>query len=505
MSYADLRTRFAEKYKGDIKDPVLNILLDTIDAFQKDVQEKLLLSAYSSWSRDIPDGLFEVLRRNLFGQMFPGPVFTVAQAALRDVKTAEPVLLEQFHHFSLQDAEGNKNLFTPQNKTWIIPAFTNDVLIDSDGSTLKLGFKILPDNLPDADDAFISIFADNADPLILERIRCRIALLCGFVESGREKPSVFRSTYPGIYNLNDDFFQTPYQNRFINIPFSLFKKAAKSMSGGTLWLSLEELGHVKEQLDKKLTINSFTVWNMAGREMLVSSGDQFRYVLTGLNMFRNETLITSVSDIGHDPAVEYIDSSTVMDPGYPFQYTSTANNRKDAMILAVTPAPAGDLKIQYKQYDLSDLCVDIPAGKPFALLKGLDERLRSVQSIVATSRNEALNDKKRIWDYFNSLVASRNRWLTKEDLRAAVHTFPPFGSISDIIVFDKISYEEKVGRVKGFITPFTEIIIPIRSEDLLKKPDKAYFERELGLYLKSRAVNGNFLRVKFVSYSDRNS
>jgi hypothetical protein len=126
--------------------------------------------------------------------------------------------------------------------------------------------------------------------------------------------------------------------------------------------------------------------------------------------------------------------------------------------------------------------------------------VKSVQSLTPTQRIDVLNDKERIWDFFRSLLASRNRWLTRDDLRNAVSTFPPFSSRHKIIVTEKIRFKEKVGRAPaGFLTPFTEIVIPVREKELLQDPDLTYFEHELGTYLKSRSVSGNFLKPKLIS------
>lgn len=501
MSYTDLRTRFAEKYKGDVKDPILNMLLDTIDAYQNDVQEKMLLSIYSSWSQDIPDGLFEVLRRHLFGQMFPGPAYSVAQASLREANDAIPIKLETYHHLSLQDDEGNKNLFTPQKSVWIAPAFSNDVSVESEGDNLILGFQIVRKNLEmEEGDGLVSLFAENIPTIIMERLRCRIAQFSRFFESSVEKKSYFRSSYPSAQNINSDFFEIPYSSLFINIPFSVFlEHGFIKGDDNKIYLQFGGLADYEKKLYKKLTINAFPVWNVVEKEVTIQNTfSSFRYALPELHSETKETLITSVKDIGKEPPVEYINSATVMDPGYPFQFTSAVDKATDSLMLAVTPQPEGELKVRYYQYDLSDLSIDIPAGKPFTLYMGMDEHLHSVFTIVNTSRNEAINDKERIWTYFRSMLASRNRLLTKSDMNAAIKSYPPFGGNYEIIDFENVVFQEKVGRVKGFLTPYTEISIPVLIDGLLKAPDKPYFEREIGLYLKNKTVNGNFIKVKLI-------
>ena len=122
-----------------------------------------------------------------------------------------------------------------------------------------------------------------------------------------------------------------------------------------------------------------------------------------------------------------------------------------------------------------------------------------MQSLTPTHRIEAINNKENVWKYFRSLLASRNRWLTKDDLRAAIISYPPFANAGNFVAANNIEFEEKVGRVKGFLTPYTEIKVPISEGELLIEPDKNYFERQLGLYLKDKTVNGNFVRVNLVS------
>jgi hypothetical protein len=137
------------------------------------------------------------------------------------------------------------------------------------------------------------------------------------------------------------------------------------------------------------------------------------------------------------------------------------------------------------------------------LYEGIDERIKSVQSLAPTRRIDVVNDKEKVWEYFRSLLASRNRWLTRDDLRAAVDTFPPFSSRRNVVVKEKIRFQEHVGRApEGFLTPFTDILIPIRERELLAEPDKTHFEHELVLYLKSRSVSGNFVRTRLVSEDD---
>jgi hypothetical protein len=161
------------------------------------------------------------------------------------------------------------------------------------------------------------------------------------------------------------------------------------------------------------------------------------------------------------------------------------------------------VKIGYYQYDIGGHSLSVGEGRSFGLYKGVDERIKTVQTLTPTHRLEALEDKQRIWDYFRSLLASRNRWLTRDDLRAAVCTFPQFGGRRNLVVRERIAFKEQVGRMaEGFLTPYTEIVVPLRDRTLLQEPDQTHFEQLLETYIKRRSVNGNFVRVKLVSVDE---
>lgn len=492
--------RFMSEYKGDIKDPILTMLLDTLDAYLKDVQNQTLLSTYAQRSDQVSDGLFEVLRRHLFGQMFPGPAYTVAQGSLREVTSAPAVLLKHHHYFNLQDQEGNKVLFAPQRPTWIVPSHTNDIRVETSGDNLLLGFNILIDNLPAEPDGAVSVYTGNVDPLLCEQLRCRLPQRIDRARDGVREAGM-RRRYPGTFDVAGDFFTTPFESRFLFIPFDLLQNAGQKTRGeGVVWLNFPGLASHAQELNQKLTLNAFPMWNFVDQEMLAVQIDGFRYRLPITSHASQETLIYAAEDIGVDPPVEYMNAATVADPGYPYQYTTSANIKRDDIILSVSPPPSGDLKLRYYQYDLGEACLNIAAGRSFGLYEGIDERIKSVQSLVPTQRIDVLNDKERVWDYFRSLLASRNRWLTRDDLRAAVGTFPPFSSRRKIIAKEKIRFRESVGRApEGFLTPFTDIVIPVREKELLAEPDKTYFEHELVKYLKSRSVSGNFVRTRLIS------
>ncbi len=499
MSSIDFRARFLDAYKGDIKDPILTTLLETINSYQENVKTQHLLTTYTQRSDQLSDGLFEVLRRHLFGQMFPGPAFVVTQLSLREVASAHPLLLDQNHYFSLYDHEGAEVLFAPQQPSWVAPAKTNDVRIKTYGEDLMLGFDIVVDHLAEAPEGIVSVYTGEVDPLTVERLRCRLQ---GGSRAHPPPASIIRSSYPGKFSPIDDFFHTPFEHRFLSIPFQLFTGAAKRSSDGLIWLPFQGLGAFGQQLEKKLVMNAFAMWNMVQYEAAPIPVDNFRYTMSITDHGRRETIIGSVHDFGTTPPIEYMEASTVMDPSYPFQFTSSGNIRRDELILAFSPTPQGEIKVRYFQYDIGESATDIASGRTFGLYQGIEERIKSVTSLTPAGRLNALNDKEKIWDYFRSLLASRNRWLTREDLRAAIGTYPPFSAKSSLVAGERIRFEEQVGRVNGFLTPYTEITVPLREKVILNPVDRPYFERELGLYLKRRTVHGNFLRVKLSSVDE---
>ena len=81
-------------------------------------------------------------------------------------------------------------------------------------------------------------------------------------------------------------------------------------------------------------------------------------------------------------------------------------------------------------------------------------------------------------------------------------SFPPFIAKERTIAAEKISIREKIGRIRGFIAPYTEITIPVFREELLQLPDKLYFQKLLGSYIKKRTINSNYLGIRFVSINE---
>lgn len=503
MQYIDIKTRFYQQYKGDIRDPILTILLDTLDRYQYDLQAQNLIGVYAPWSGQMGDGLFDALRRNLFGQMFPGPAFVTAQASLFEVQTAEPFEMMTHHICSLQDAEGNKNTFSPQRPTWILPAFSNEVSVKVDGEDLLLGFPVVfehwIDEFPQAE---LSIFTAGIDPFIIERLKCRI-LNFGIKNRKKRYVSPFRSPsiYPGASSPAEDFFITPFEYSFVELPIRLLAEYAVLDDAGTYWLRLESMADTANDFGKKLTFNAIQLWNLVRSEMIAQRISETEFSMPETNSLQRHTLITSVTDLGSLPPLEYADTATVLDPGYPYQFSSVSE-KNGVLRLALTPAPSGDVKIQYVEYELGNLIENISSGRAFGLYQGMDERVKSLQSITPTHRNEALADKQRVWAYFRSLLASRNRLLSRDDLRTAIVGFPAFARRSSLIDATRISITEKVGRVRGFLTPYTEVTIPVPDESLLKQPEKKYFQQEIASYLKERTLNSNFLGVRFISINE---
>ncbi len=503
----DMRQRFYEYYQGNLDDPVINIVLDTLDAFQKEVQEKLLLTTYSQWNEGNTDGLFESLRRHLFGQMFPGPAFVIVHATLRNASESKCLKIDKYFPFSVQDSEGNQHLFSPQSPSWIAPSSTNDILVEARGDTLILNMNVFHANIEDTDGE-INIYCGGVDPYLIERMRCRIYQMSGYSDSAAEPEMPFRSAYPGMYQIRKDFFHTPYHSKFLKVPFSLLRTIARkngNSSKATVNLPFEGMGQFANDLSRKLTMNAFVMWNIIEKENLLRrTSDGLSFSLPNLRLHKNRVMINSVQDTGIDPPAEYLDSSVVLDPSYHHQYTTESDNDNDSITLRLHPKPIGDIKIYYSVYDLDPKCRTIQAGNSFSFYRGLDESIRSVHSLTPSGGNESINDKEKIWEYFRSMLSSRTRLLTKEDLRTAIANYPAFASRPDIVDPKEIEFNEKIGRVRGFITPFTEIKVSFGDPDIVNNDsERNYFEREMGLYLKNKTVNGNYLQVKLVGNDNR--
>lgn len=498
MLEIDLRNRFLSKYDGEVNDPILNILLDTIEEYQKELQDELFLSAYTSWNNELSDGFFEILRKNMYGELYPGPAYSVVHSRLAQYKSSEPLFIDTFHHLSTQDEYGNKIFFSPHKPTWIVPNSSNSVVVDTENEDLLLGFNLWDLNSLDSK-YYISLFLNNVEPMIIERLKCQI-FLTSRISPNVDKKSVLRTEFPLVEDTNKIFFQTPFHSRFINIPIDFLKKKFNQQKPGDIvWIKFNSLGEYAELLDKNLIVNAFSIWNMMEKEMVLTKPiDKFKYKLLGMDFSNKETIVTGVFDTGQDPAIEYFNRSKLMNPSFPYQFNTYADRAGDAMILAINPPPKGNVKVKYMQYNLSDETTNIPSGKSFTLYRGLDEDIYSVQSILPTVRNNVVNNKKDIWKYFRNLVASRNRLITREDIRTAIISYPPFAANQENIHYDGIEFNEKTGRVRGFITTYTEIVVPVNLEFLLKSPEKEYFELTLGLYLKEKTINGNYLSVKFV-------
>lgn len=495
MLLSKFRTKFYEKYRGDLRDPVFDIILDTFDSYNSEVLEHYLLSIFQSSNNEIPDAFFEVFKKNLFGAFYPGPVYCITQASLRNVKESSALKLYNDTIFNLQDSIGNKNILCPVYENWIVPAYKNEVEVRSSGSNLLLGFDLTIDNINFDDNPFVSIYFHDIDSFTIERMRAVFSQNCILADYPNE-PINF--AYPSNLHFSKHFYSNPYKSKFILIELESFIRKLQKYDD-LYWYDLNGLGELSSLLVNRLKINSFTLWNFINRENTISiKQNDYYFELKDLSLNSMETIISRVWDIGFSPFREHFDSSIISDPNYPYQFTSSIDKDRDLIKLILKPNPEGDIKVQYYQYDLNDLIMNIPSGKPLTLFKGMDENLKSVFTITETKRNLAINSKKNVWDYFTNQVSSRNRLLSKQDLKYGIQSCPFIESQSNQILFDNIVIEEKIGRVKGFITTYSEISVPIKSFQKLSKYEINFLERSVGNYLKDKTVQGHYLRVKFI-------
>jgi len=493
----NMRRRFFEKYKGDIQDPILKTILDTIDAYNNDLQNDLLLTANDVLDDEISDSFYEIFSKHFFGQLYPGPIYTVAQAKLMDVKSSNPFLIEKNHHFSMQDINGNKIYFSPIQESWIVPAFTNDIGVSIYGDDLILIINILKENL--IDNGYASIYFDTNDILLLERFKYAIFKLTNFYEPFYQFKSSFSDTFPLVSEFKTDFFQTPYLSRFIKIPFKYFKNISNESTSNSLNLKIEGFAKYSRAFEKKLTLNSIPLWNIIKKEQILNSiNDKNLFFLNDTNNSQYTTIITKVSEIFNNEEKEYFSQKEIINPLFPFQYSHIYNNERNGILLSLNPQPVGNIKVEYLQFDKTNNSDELSKGRSLTLYMGLDEIISNMQTIINSTRNNLIKSKKEIWNYFTNMLASRNRLLTKEDIKSGIISYPLFSGNKNIVDYSKIKFEEKVGRIKGSIGTFTEITIPVSVPELLISPEKDFFEREIGLYLKNRTVTGHFLRVKLV-------
>lgn len=494
----DMRRRFFEKYRGDIQDPILKTILDTIDTYNYDLQNDLLLTASDILDDDISDGFYEIFVKHLFGQLYPGPIYTVAQAKLMDARSSNAFKLEKYHHFSMQDLQGNNVFFSPIKECWIVPSFTNDIGITTSGNDLVLILNILKDNLDN--EGFAYIYFDSNDNLLIERLKYRIFRLSGYYEPFYQSESSFGGVFPLISDFKSDFYQTPYLTKFIKIPVSYLKRLNYGDDSNSIILTIEGFAKYSRAFEKKLTLNCFPLWNLIQKEQILSSiNDKNLYFLNDTNNAKFETFIKKVADTANQNEIEYFSQKDIVNPLYPYQYSTIYNNERNGILLSLNPQPAGNIKVEYLQYDTTENSDELSKGRSLTLYMGLDEIISNMQTIVNASRNIISKNKKHIWDYFTNMIASRNRFLTKEDIRVGIISYPLFAGNKIVADKSEIEFEEKVGRIKGSISTYTEISVPVQIPDLLISPEKDFFEREIGLYLKSKTVTGHFLRVKFIN------
>ncbi|TAK64518.1 MAG: hypothetical protein EPO24_03235 [Bacteroidetes bacterium] len=522
MTFVELRDLFEEEYAGEIRDPVLDSILHAVHAYQDDIQNRLLLSVYARHTTGISDAFFEILCRHLFGQMFPGPAYIVLHGMLRD--GTGPIKLEQGMYFDVQGRAPNGDerqvSFAPMQSTWLIPSYKdNDIAVEPSGNDLLLGFPLQTKHLGGSQETAISVFIDSDNLFLIERLRCRLYELGSRIDEEKKDVNPLLDEQPTRLRIAKDFFVTPFEARTLRIPVHLFRNAISGKGGNeVIQLRFQGLGDFAPELDQKIKMNSFLAWNMVEHEDWIfgnkeSTGGSFRFSIRNGSLKTHTTIVKSVVNEEGGEQRRYLDASSALDPLFPFQYTSTVDSDNDAILLSLSPVPHGEVKLSYFMYDTSPVATGIPQGKPFTMGQGIEKGIRTIQSLSEAQRVNVSTNKEAVWEYFRSMIASRGRWLTKDDLRGGIAAYPPFASLRSAINFDDIRFRESVGRIPyrdsnnqlqfGFLTPYTDIEIPVREQALLNNPDKDYFRKRLTGYLKQRTIQGNFLQVKFIPEEDK--
>ena len=498
------REHFEQLYKGTIQDPLLDALLQALDQYSTDLYNKFLLESYAQKKEGIDDGYYEILRQNLLGPLFPGPVYSVAEAT---AKSAQAITLDEASLFEYHTDKPETVNFTPCNETLVVPARSNEVAAFEKEGDLWLGFSIAVEQLKDSAGRLL-LFVKSGNIELLSKLRCfpwapdgeerKATSLSSFhVSSGEEQDP--DNSYPGEVNLFDRFRKSPFEYEFLQIPIEILKKCTASnpfqQQEDALWIKIKSLGELSEALQGNLRINCFPIWNMFRSDDIDAKHHKnLSYKLDLQKGIDCEILIHSVRDQGGDESVEYSDCKRVLDPAYPYQYEFFRHHIDQTGEIRLSKKAKGSLRVEFDMYDKRE---DFVGLKPARLeIKGLQESLSTVTTVEATKRLAIAEDGKVVWDYFRSSLNSRSRWLSQADLRHAIKSFPP---LSPIGVNDtQIQFQRKIGRIYDCLTPYTEITVPVQDVDKLQKGELKYFENTLCEYLMGRTVSGQFLKVRIV-------
>lgn len=504
------KEHFQQLYKGTIQDPLLNAVLEALDQQSAILYNKFLLESYSQKKNGFSDGYYEVLRQNLLGPLFPGPVYSIAEVK---TKTNGPVItLDEASVFEYNTEAAEVVNFTPCSPTLVVPSASNEVHVAERDGDLWLGFPLANESIKDCAGSLL-LHIEDGNIEVLSKLRCfpwapngedhRATPLSSFQSASEEHQS--QIPYPGGVALFDHFRNSPAENEFLKIPLEMLRNCEVSdplkSKKDALWLKIKTLSGLSEILEKNLRLNCFPVWNMFRANNLdVQEKKHLRYAISLQHFTNCEIVVHSVRDQSGDEVTEYLDCKKVLDPSYPFQYQFSRHyehiddSLEQQGEMRLSKKPKGFLRVEFDIYDKRE---DFVGLKPTRLeIKGLQEHLTSIDTIKETSRLDRANDDKLVWEYFRSALTSRNRLLSEADIRYAIRSFPPFSFLD--VDHDRIDFHRKIGRVNGQITPYTEITIPVVDPDELESKEREYYENSLSEYLIARSITGQFLKVKIV-------
>jgi len=234
----------------------------------------------------------------------------------------------------------------------------------------------------------------------------------------------------------------------------------------------------------KIDTECLPMWNSSNRKCLrCKSMDPVSSAIA--SHASQETLIFSAEDIGTDPPVTYVNAATVADPGYPYQYTTSVNIRRDDIILSVSPPPTGDLKLRYFQYDLGEACLNIASGGVSDCMKESMSALRVYNRLCRPNGSMFLTTRKSVG--LLSIIASQ---VVIVGLPGMTYV-RPLGHFHRSVPAEKLSPRKRSDSRRmsaGHLRDFSHHLLTlcsVREKELLVEPDKTYFEHDLSSTLKA--------------------
>lgn len=504
----DIKKYFKDQYAtGASLDPIIDIVLSSINLQFEELQNQYLIDVYPHKKLKNFDAYYELLRRNLLGALFPGPVYSVAEANSKP--GAGSIKLDSSAHFRYQTESAALVTFSPCKEVLIVPAASNEIIVKESKGDLFLGINAkIESEEPKLGNLLIYFRDENIG--LLQKLKSYSWQVVN-AEGNPEEIKIYDSginhrfddnTFPLQVQIYEEFINSPFDSSFLMLPIECFAGREKSKifddEDSLLWLKINDLGDLADKFTGNLFINCFPVWNM------ISFQDEDAKFIGGSSYHLNlkdtsnsEIFIRSVKDYSGDEFIEYFDEKTILDPAYPYQYSFLREFKKQEATVRLSKKAKGTLKVVFDKYDYSDEFNELI---PKTLeISGLQEVVTSVSLIKPTQRMRIVTDSSMIWDYFRSNLNGRRKWVTKNEVKDAVKKFPAIALYPQIKP-DDIYFKKRVGRIDGLLTPYTDIIIPY--SEFLPPEEESKLIELLTDYLQSRSTLGNFIIIHFEKAED---